>query len=485
MTHSYLSASWNFLRHELLYVSWASMEVALLTPVALAFMPWARLWSPAQVAAWLLLLMLLPFNLSRLMSLIKLPVDRQQIVMVGALLFTVVISLRSLLYETTSIFDLSWLGDFYGHLALRGDPFWVRDVTIFVFVCLAWWRGLSLIGRHVDVGDVGLRFRVLALLSAPLIAGVAGLQLPWPVTPFIFFFFLVSLVAIALTRVEQLELERSGLSFPLRPAWLLAVVGAAVAVILASGVLTSLASGQSIVALVGWISPIWLAMRFTLYSAFAVISYLSTPLIIVLSWLVQLLINLLGPPLREALENLQPPATQQPFPLPEGETGEIISPTLAAPTQAVRVLGMLFIVLLVSLALNRLFRRARRLAGLDSEQVKPEIDLDGLGPQGLVQRLLNRLGLWQRWRAAASIRRIYRAMCALAEDGGYPRATTETPTEYLAALAQAWPEHTAESRLITAAYNRVRYGEIPETAEELAGIAAAWKQLSQIRPSEQ
>jgi hypothetical protein len=95
---------------------------------------------------------------------------------------------------------------------------------------------------------------------------------------------------------------------------------------------------------------------------------------------------------------------------------------------------------------------------------------------------LKRLGFLRRRLAAASIRRIYQDMCGLAGSSGYPRLETETPYEYLQTLRQAWPENTAETLLITEAYNRVRYGELPETQAELDEIEAAWKRLEGIRP---
>jgi hypothetical protein len=73
-------------------------------------------------------------------------------------------------------------------------------------------------------------------------------------------------------------------------------------------------------------------------------------------------------------------------------------------------------------------------------------------------------------------------MCNLAGGSGFPRLESETPYEYLTTLKDAWPENTAETHLITEAYNRVRYGEIPETEAELNQIKAAWKRLEQIRP---
>jgi hypothetical protein len=96
--------------------------------------------------------------------------------------------------------------------------------------------------------------------------------------------------------------------------------------------------------------------------------------------------------------------------------------------------------------------------------------------------LLWRFGAWQKWRTAVSIRRIYRAMMQLAATNGYPKLDAETPYEYLKTLAQWWPHHPVEVRLITDAYVKLRYGEIPETTDELAAIWLAWQRLQQAQP---
>ena len=49
-------------------------------------------------------------------------------------------------------------------------------------------------------------------------------------------------------------------------------------------------------------------------------------------------------------------------------------------------------------------------------------------------------------------------------------------------LGQVWPDNAAETRFITNAFIRVRYGELPETAEELEAIRAAWRRLETTEP---
>ncbi len=75
-------------------------------------------------------------------------------------------------------------------------------------------------------------------------------------------------------------------------------------------------------------------------------------------------------------------------------------------------------------------------------------------------------------------------MCQSAASQGYARLSTETPYEYLVSLSQVWPDNPRETGLITEAYVKVRYGEIPETKDELDEILAAWKLLADAGPAE-
>ena len=139
---------------------------------------------------------------------------------------------------------------------------------------------------------------------------------------------------------------------------------------------------------------------------------------------------------------------------------------LAGKTSA--ALLMLAVIVVVALALVRVYQQAAQ-AARDSSPSRGDRQADD--KPGAGRRLLERLGLLRQWRAAASIRRIYRLMCRAAAAAGYPRLEAETPNEYLPTLSQVWPENAAEARLITDAFIRVRYGELPETAEEAALLA--------------
>jgi hypothetical protein len=416
------------------------------------------------------------------MSLTQMPVKRQRIIMILGLLLVILMALRSLLYDTKGTFDFRWLEQFFSRIGSFSDPLWLRDIAVFLIITFVWWRGISLVGRRVDIASIGLRFRILALIVAPLIVGLVSWQLEWSATPFILLFFFTALVAVVLTRVEHLELSRSGSSFPLGPGWALFVLASAAAIVFVVGILAGLASGHPVDSLIGWLSPIWLALNFLAISTLATISYLSVPLIIIFSWFFRLIDNLLGARFRGLMDNFQlfmDPQEQGPM-LEELDEASGGFPLIAR--QFITILVMFVVIILISYALTRVFRTVRRTSQAGGEIVSPLNGLARMGRLGFGHRLMDRLGLLQRWRTAASIRRIYKTMTLVAADYGYPRAEFETPHEYLDTLKETWPNNTTETRLITHAYTRVRYGEIPETQEELDQILSAWKLLESIRP---
>jgi hypothetical protein len=83
----------------------------------------------------------------------------------------------------------------------------------------------------------------------------------------------------------------------------------------------------------------------------------------------------------------------------------------------------------------------------------------------------------KRLLAAAQVRRIYAQLMDLCEKLGHARPAALTPLEFLPTLRQVFPEGETQVTLITNAYLRVRYGELPETDAEVKDIRQAWDWL--------
>lgn len=473
---------WGYIRHELLFLCFALMEIALLTPVVLVGLGWARYWPAGQVALWLLLIMLLPLNLARLMALLQFDLKRQRRVLMAALLLVVLLSWRQLLYTPAGPFDLAWLGQFASNLAEVGNLVWARDLSIFILTAFVWWRGIRLATRLPEINNVGLRLRLGGLIIAPLLVWFTSAFLEASIVPFLLLFFLAALTAVALVRAENIEQEQRGTAATLNARWFTAVFGAGLLTVLAAGLLAVFLSGDSLFTLFGWFSPLWRALQFGGVVVLSTLFKLTSPaldlLAVIVQFLGEILVALMGQ-IGEGfralgLGNAPPmPALQTPTGTPE-----LDGPGLTG--RATTVLIMLGLIALVALALARAYRQAT-FAARDSQRSHVARDEEDEEP-GLGRRLLERLGLLGQWRAAASIRRIYRLMCRAAAAAGYPRLEAETPYEYLPTLGQVWPEYAAEARLITEAFVRIRYGELPETSEELEQIRQAWRRLEGTTP---
>lgn len=479
-----LRTAWGYARHELLYIMWALMEVALLTPLVLSLMTWARYWPSGQVALWFLLTMLVPFNLGRLMGVMGIDKDRQRTIMAVGLLMLVLWSWRTLLYQPQSLFDFRWLAQFFSHVAEVGNPLWVRDMSLFIVTVLTWWRGLAMLNRELSIGQTGLRLRVGGLLLAPVVIWFGQTQLTWSVIPFLFLFFLAGLTAVALIRIEQLERDRSQRATPFTPGWLGSIVLAGGLIVATAATLVTILTGRTAGVIWGWLSPMWQSFLFGGTVVMATLGYLTWPLLILFGRVMEYVGTILAgmwlnmlPLLSEAgrrLEALRPEFLEE----TTEEVIEIGGPTLSS--KVTTLLIMLGIILLVSLVLARLYRQAALASG--QSEWTSGVNRSRIQKPGLVQRLWQRFGLLHQWRAAASIRLIYQQMCRAAAGIGYPRADSETPYEYLQTLAQAWPDNTADTQLITQAYVRVRYGELPESQAELDEIRQAWRRLEQTGP---
>lgn len=98
----------------------------------------------------------------------------------------------------------------------------------------------------------------------------------------------------------------------------------------------------------------------------------------------------------------------------------------------------------------------------------------------LAENIEDWLGLRQARRllAAARVRRIYGLLLEMSAQLDQPRPASKTPLEFMPQLERLFPELRLELNTITDAYLLVRYGEAPETPDDLARVEVAWRLVS-------
>ncbi|MCA9981506.1 MAG: DUF4129 domain-containing protein [Anaerolineales bacterium] len=472
-TRTVATAVWAYMRLEVPYIAQALSEMALFVPLTLVFMPWARYWSPWVYFGLLLCLMLIPFNLMRVLSLAGTAVEGQRIILGMGLVLALFAALRTLLYGQYSLFNLTWLIELGSHIRTSGYPLWTQDVTVLLVVLYCWWRGVRLAARSSNMYVIGLQLRVRALLVAPAVAFLAYLRLDWDVTPFLALFCLASLLVVALARAEEVEQEGRGASFELTPGWLGLIFGVATAVVFTGVLLASLTSREQVLG-----AP-QLALQFLAYSVVLTLVTLVGPLVFALLEQVVFYLAIVLAPVAQMLADfdlaIQPPEQVE----TTGEQAIENSPDLSFVPVLIFALFFIFIAFIIIYSLRRAVRQTN-VAGRRTRPVTFTLDEELGDANSMWDRLRGVVPALRAWRMAASIRRIYQQMVAIAAEDGYPRGEAETPFEYQAQLDALWPQATAETSLITQAYVRVRYGELPETRSELEAIFAAWQQLVEM-----
>jgi hypothetical protein len=465
-----------YARRELVFLALATMEACVVTPLVTVLLTLVTPLQPSSLSVTLVFFsaLLAVHYVARLGMQAGVHVLLRSGLLGLGMLISGLLAVHRLLHAQTSFWSLAWLADVFR--GLKTDELSL-DVVVFVSVLFVWWRGLVLAQRRLDSGTVVSRFRAGVVMLA-VTTMVSGVLLPSPSYQFVFAFFFVSLLGIALARAEEVGQQYGGSQSPFGPGWLAMVGGASVGVlVLAAGVATLL-TGENISRLLG---PIWDVQR-------VIFTYLLYAILFVLSWVGRSVIGFLESIFGELDVSgigiaLSPPDQAE----LGAEAGESpFTPEQLATAKATGiVLGVLFVLLLVAFSLRRLRARNGRRRDEDRESVWEGVNVrrslrdlldDGRRRLGEMSDALGHSRLGQIF-AALTIRRIYAHVSALAAEQGHPRAPHETPYEYRPALKQAFPDNHEDVERITQAYVSVHYGEVPDQLADLKAIQAAWDRV--------
>lgn len=468
-------------RREVTCIALAAAEVCWVAPVFLA-LNWVRNpHSPVLLWLGLLVLMLGYFYYYRALETAGLVLRLRQSLLVLGLMISILGVLRFHVYAGLGLQGFEYLLMPLRHLtdvAVVMPSTWVT-VTILVYL---WARAIHLANRSLSSESVGFSFRsgvVILIASTFLIRIFTKLDVAGFVIPYFFF----ALLAVALSRVDEVSLLPNSTRVPFSGFWIGSTV-TAVAILTFLGLLVAVFfAGGGLSRILQWLSPVFLVLQI------AIIGIGAFVLMLLDLAMAQFSVDLsaLGDGLRQAFARLgqllilAPPTSAA----SESQTRPLIFGVLQAVITLVIPASIIALVLLFTW---RQFQRGKEDPGLQeareslfsagavTRNLKAMLQ-DGMGWLGELAGLVGRLGLRSRFLAAISIRRIYANLVRLATEMGYPRSTAQTPYEYLIVLHQALPESETEVELITEAYVNAHYGQVPDTREELQRIRDSWERV--------
>lgn len=464
-------------RHSALRVAFAGMEVSWFAAFFMILVVPARGWPPLAVAGLLLAVELGFYFWSDYADRRQLSEQTERLVVLLALPVLILLGWRLFLFPGLPAGDMRWApAALAGLVTSQGAGYWM----VMASVLFLWWRGLALSRREFEFDSVAFSFRSGLLL---LVVGTLLLStmLERQVLAFIFPFFLFSLVAVSLARLEEVGQIRGEVGRLFDLTWL-AILGATIALVLGVGLLLILlARPESIEAM----RALWAPVGNWLLEALAfVISIVLIPFEPLMEWLSNLFAE--GFRLMAEEGTMQALLSVAPINVPQDDP-EAVSQVIEVALTVLRSLcGLAVLAALFAGGMWALRRERRRLR--EETEVHEDVDA-GLGDalasllRGARDRLrgaaamIGRFGMSGDLLTALSVRAIYTNTARLAKGRGYPRQKARTAYEYLPDLQAAFPAARDEARRITEAYVAVAYGDLPTGKDELAELRTAYERL--------
>ncbi len=397
----------------------------------------------------------------------------QRIAVGGLILLTALLLIQAQVYSSMPLLSFRWLGSSLAHL-LRFERAMSRELFLMLATFVLWWRGLRTSQDLLITDVVGFKFRIGILLLIGLLV-VQALTYREDMIGWVLSLFLCGLVAVALARIKDGTPagQASGrFSLP----WLFFLLVGAGGTLLLGLLLSTLFTTETVISRA--LRPVFHALRVVFLYALVAISYvLIWAINAIVQWFVQMFVT------DEAI-TLETFALS-PLEMPDlGQTGEVVAPPawfdwVQQGVVALAVVGLFALLLLVV--------RRWRLAPSDRSDVwRESVWSSGEVGRGLLEGL--RGGLRQlaallsgqegrRAYSAATVRKMYASLLALAERRGLARQPSRTPFEYLPALRGAFPGWGAELQALTRAYVEAHYGQLPDTEAELQALHDAWQHI--------
>jgi hypothetical protein len=341
----------------------------------------------------------------------------------------------------------------------------LREFWHLVIITLVAWRGITAGRQLISVETAMNSFRtglVLLLIFGAFYSQTLPPSFAIALITAYFFLILTSLTAARVAEVGEL---RGGRIPRLNTGRGLGILVGALVVAVIAGLLGLLGTqtGTFVTALV---------LAFLALLAVALL-VLATPFLALVVWLLSKMPTL--NPLENDMES-NSEAVQETVETAAAELSQSMDLLTVAGRPVLMLLVLIGLFGLIYLALRARARRPQTEIELDAEQLVsrrrftfPQI-LEALQNRG------RRAGIGQAL-AAARIRQTYHRLMQLCRRLDVPRPPAATPIEFLPVLQELYPGDEQAVAEITHAYNKIRYGEYPESREEVQAVLAAWRQI--------
>jgi hypothetical protein len=464
-------------RRELICLALAAAEACCVAPLFLAVSYNIARHSPLLLWSGMLVLLLGFFYFYRALALANLSLRLQQGLLVVPLLLIALVVLRFHIYAGAGLVGSGWFLQLL-HSFSSLDILLGRELVAILGLIYLWARGIHLARRNLSSDSVVPSFRA-GILILFAVTAVTSLGSGIDASGFVVSYFFFALIAMALSRAEDVSLTAGSGRAPFTGLWMGSALAVASVLVLLSTLLAALLSGGGVRQLLTWLSSIWQVLGIILV-------FVASLVLILLAWVLSLLPEGNREPIASPEEMLQgvfelgdladQPATS------EGFAG--ILQVAKSSATALLIIGLIALVLFLTW---RRVRRARRIASDEMResmmsrrtlaQYLRELLQARQDQLGELAALVDRFGLGPRLLSAISIRHIYANLVRLATRAGYPRAQTQTPYEYLEVLSGLIPGGEADLALITEAYVNAHYGQAPDSREELRRIREGWERI--------
>jgi hypothetical protein len=437
--------------------------------------------SPLKIGIIFGFIIILAHLLVRLVFQYSLKENVRRGVILAFILLAVIFSIKIILYSHNGITDLGKLYNVPLDSIKDFRELIPPEVMVILYILLIVQRGFSFArnwsGANTVINSIQLTVVMLVIFG---VLGKATSQIV--IEANLYIFLVAAIFGMITARIGSIVSLRGGRGVQIDPHWLGSIFTTTVLITGLAASIAVFSSGQS--------DRIFQVLRLIFYTAFI---FVATPFFTLVS---QIFPTIEG--LQQALLTPESPTN-----IPEWEQGANLPPqgnqienAVSNSVEYLLQLRFILFVILVILAIIFIVRMTRTWSiryntGVDDERDSLfegrnllSILLDAF--RNRIKHTANNLSTTtllnrrDRIRAAARIRRIYADFMELSENLGQGRKKSQTPQEFLPIATQFFPQSNNELHLITDSYQRIRYGELPESIQDVNAVEEAWKHVLDV-----